>query len=183
MTPTETQALKIIWENKGKASLLKIVQKLKISTDYSRLICKDLLKNEMIELSRGEYRITDLGKHKLAKLGIITEKAPKESKPPTGQAEKVARSKSKKPRKKTVAKKEEKKEIKETLIIKLSGLTPKLIEELKHKGFRTLEDAATTSISRLLEAIRGLELKQAADIINEARDKLRKEGKEYLWEG
>lgn len=73
--------------------------------------------------------------------------------------------------------------VKRATVAELSGLTSKLIEELKRKGFRTLEDVATISISRLLGAIEGLELKQAADMINEAREKLRRKGKEYLWEG
>lgn len=67
-------------------------------------------------------------------------------------------------------------------MIKLSGLSSELMEALKKKGFKTLEDIATTSVSRLVEMIESLKLQKAAEMINEARAKLRKEGKEYLWE-
>lgn len=61
MTATEREALKTIWENKGKTSLLEIARELKISTDYGRLICRDLLKDKFVEFFQGQYKITDLG--------------------------------------------------------------------------------------------------------------------------
>lgn len=196
MTPTETRVLKIIWDNKGKASLLKIAQELKISTDYSHLICRGLLKNKVIELFQREYRVTDLDKAKLEELQLI-ERAP--------QAKKVV-----KPKKLRIEKEKEKvtthyskpqirskiglgqSRIKlrsdfklntEQAISELSNLAPESVEVLREKGFLTLEDVATSSVTRLMEAVKSLELKQAADIINRARAKLRKEGREYLWEG
>jgi len=130
MTSNEKEVLKIIWQNRGGASISKIANELKISTDYSRLICGSLIKNGVIKFSEGQYKVT-------------------------------------KPKKKTVT--------------KLYSLTPKLTKVLKQKRFGTLEDVATISVSRLME-VEDLELKKAAEIINEARDKLRKEGREYLWE-
>lgn len=165
MPSTETQLLKFIWENEGKASWFRIVKELRFfSPSYCRLICKGLIKNKFIEFSEGQYKITGLGRKELEKLGMI-EKVEKPKRPP------------KKLKRKIVAKKE----VKETPIVELSDLSPKLKEALKKKGFRTLEDIATTSVVKL-EGIEGLTLGQAAKIINKARDKLRKEGKEYLWE-
>lgn len=196
MTPTETRVLKIIWDNKGKASLLKVAQELKISTDYGHLICRGLLKNKVIELFQREYRVTDLGKEKLEELQLI-EKAP--------QAKRVMR-----PKKLRIKKEKEKvtthhgkPQIRSKIglgqsriklhsdsklnigqvITELSNLDQRSVEALRERGFLTLEDVATSSVTRLMEAIKGLELKQAADIINRARAKLRKEGREYLWEG
>lgn len=65
--------------------------------------------------------------------------------------------------------------------VKLSNLTPERMEILGHNGFRSLEDIAITSVPRLMETIKGLSLKQAAYMINEARAKLRKDKKQYLW--
>lgn len=196
MTPTETRVLKIIWDNKGKASLLKIAQELKISTDYGHLICRGLLKNKVIEFFQREYRVTDLGKEKLEEFQLI-EKAP--------QAKRVVR-----PKKLRIKKEKEKvttyhskPQIRSRIglgqsriklrsnsklntgqaITELSNLAPESVEVFREKGFLTLEDVATSSVTRLMEALKGLELKQAADIINRARAKLRKEGREYLWEG
>jgi len=172
VTSTEIQLLKFIWENKGKASWLRIVKGLRFfNPDYCRLICGSLIKNKFIKFSEGQYKITALGRKKLEKLGLI-EKVEKVAKP-------------KKAKKKVIFKKREKKKalrVKKATITELSNLTPKLVEVLKKKGLLTLEDIATTSASRLMEVIEGLELKKAAEMINEARDKLRKEGKEYLWE-
>ncbi len=172
MASTETQSLKIIWENKGKASLLKIAKELKISTNYGHLICRDLLKDKFVEFFEGQYKITDLGKEELEKLGVIEKvskviKLQKSKKKPVGVE-----------REETIAKKE----VRKATITTLSNLAPKLIEALKKKGFKTLEDIATTSVSRLEEIIEGLKLQKAAEMINEARAKLKKEGKEHLWE-
>lgn len=167
MASTEIQLLKFIWENTGKASWLRLVKALRWSSpDYCRLICEDLAKKKFIEFSEGYYKITGLGKRELARLGLI-EKAKKVVKP-------------KKPRKLKRPEKIKAK-IKRTPIAELSGLTSELIEALKKKGFGTLESIATTPVVKL-EGIGGLTLGKAAKIINEARDKLRKKGKEYLWE-
>ncbi|MFA4880500.1 MAG: hypothetical protein WC650_02655 [Candidatus Doudnabacteria bacterium] len=196
MTPTEVETLEIIWQNKGKASLFEIARELKVSTDYCRLICRGLLENKVIELFQREYRVTDLGKEKLEEFQLI-EKAP--------QAKRVVR-----PKKLRIKKEKEKvttyhskPQIRSRIglgqsriklrsnsklntgqaITELSNLAPESVEVLREKGFLTLEDVATSSVTRLMEALKGLELKQAADIINRARAKLRKEGREYLWEG
>lgn len=196
MASTEIEALKIIWDNKGKASLSKIEESLELrfNLDYIRLICQGLIKKKFVEFSDGQYKITGLGKKELEK-SVTTEtqnKKETQKKIPSLSASeassKIQSSQKKvaKPKKeivvKKVTKKVKKKEIKETPITGLIGLTPKLMEELKGKGFRTLEDVATTSLSRFMETIKGLGLKKAADMINEARAKLKKEGKEYLWE-
>lgn len=166
MASTETQALKIIWENKGKAPISKIAKELRISTDYARLICGSLVRNKIIEFFEGQYQITDLGRKELKRVGMIE------------KVKKVIRPKGKA----RVKIKKEKKGILKTPITKLSNLSPDLIKALEKKGIRTLEDVATISISRIMEATEDLTLYKAAHMINEARDKLRKEGKEYLWE-
>lgn len=188
MASTERQVLKFIWENKGKASWMRIVRELRFfSPDYCRLICRNLIKNKLIELSAGQYKIANLGKKELEKLRII-EKAPKYSAlfaKRAGQVEKAVKPKRpkepKKPKTKIAAKEEVKEETKGTPPTELLDLTPELIEKLKREGFRTLEDIATASVVKL-EGIGGLILGKAAKIINEAREKLKKEGKEYLWE-
>ena len=181
MPSTEIEVLKFIWENKGKASWFRIVKELRFfSPDYCRLICQSLIKKKFVEFSEGQYKITGLGKRELERLGLT----PKESfRLPTGQVEKAVRPKKlRKPKKFKKPKKiVAKKKIKGTPFTELTGFTPKLIEEFKKKGLRTLEDIATTSVVKL-EGIEGLTLGEAAKIINETRDKLRKEGKEYLWE-
>ena len=160
MASTETQLLKFIWEHKGKAPWLRIIKELRFfSPNYCRLICESLIKNKFIKFSESQYQITALGRKELAKLGLIE------------KAEKVVKPKKPKKAKKKIGAKE----------IELLALTPNLIKALKKKGFRALEDIATTSVVKL-EGIEGLTLGKAAKIINEARDKLRKEGKEYLWE-
>jgi len=170
---TEIQLLKFIWENKGKASWLRILKELRFfSPDYCRFICEGLLKNKFIKFSEGRYEITGLGKKELVKLGLI-EKVPEE------KIKKIVKPiKPRKPKRKTVVKKE----IKKTTIAELSGLSPKLIEALKKKGFRTLEDIAIASVVKL-EGVGGLTLGKAAKIINKARERLKKAGKGELWEG
>ncbi|MCG2688582.1 helix-hairpin-helix domain-containing protein [Candidatus Parcubacteria bacterium] len=191
MASTEIQTLELIWENKGRASLLKIARDFRLSNDYCRLICRSLIKNKFIEFSEGQYKITDLGKKELEKLGII-EKVPKSQTlftkraGPQGPVKKLARPVKKKVRvkrkKKKVQEKEKGLETKKETIAELSDLGVKLIKTLKKKGFRNLEDIATTSVSRLMQMVEGLGLKKSAQLINKARAKLRKEGKEYLWE-
>ncbi|MCG2688333.1 hypothetical protein L6250_01720, partial [Candidatus Parcubacteria bacterium] len=163
----------------------------RLSNDYCRLICRSLIKNKLIKFLEGQYKITDLGKKELEKLGII-EKVPKDpdKSGPIGQVKKVIIPKKKarakiKPKKKIInkAKKAKKKtEAKKSSIAELSDFGVKLIKILKKKGFRNLEDIATTSVSRLMQMVEGLGLKKSAQLINKARAKLRKEGKEYLWE-
>ena len=75
----------------------------------------------------------------------------------------------------------ENKKIEEAALAQLS-ISPKLRGALADKGFRTLESVATTAVSRLMETTKDLKLEEAARMINEARQKLKKEGKEYLWE-
>lgn len=137
MTPIETKTFKIIRENNG-ALASEIAKGLNIGTDYCRLICRNLIRNKIIEFSEGQYKIAGLDKKKLEKTKT----------------------------KKTV---------------KLSHLTPERIEILEQNGFHSLEDIAITSVPRLMETIQGLSLKQAAYMINEARSKLRKAKKQYLW--
>jgi len=171
MTPTETEVLEIIWKNGGRAPISKIANELGISTGYSHFICEGLERNQIIEPFEGQYKIADLGKEELRRLGRIEEekkmarlekpvKKARREKPAYGGSARGGKSS----------------------ITELSNLSPELIKVLKRQGIRTLEDIAIISVSRLMDMIEDLELKQAADMINEARDKLKKEGKEYLWE-
>ena len=63
----------------------------------------------------------------------------------------------------------------------LPGVTPQIAEALKKKGYKTVENIATASVVRL-EEVEGLTLGKAAKLINDTREKLKKLGKEYLWE-
>jgi len=72
MASTEIQVLKFIWENKGKASWLRIIKELRyFSLNYCRLICQSLIKNKFIEFSEGQYKIIALGKKELMRRGLI----------------------------------------------------------------------------------------------------------------
>lgn len=66
MTPLETKTLEIIMENKG-ALASQIAKELNISTDYCRLICRNLIRNKIIKFSEGQYKIAGLAKKKLEK--------------------------------------------------------------------------------------------------------------------
>lgn len=174
MTPTETEVLKIIWKNKGKAPVLRIARELKISPDYTRVICESLIGNELIEFFEGQYNITNLGRKKLKKLGLL-EREKTHLKP--RQVRTISRA-----RQTTKLLAGKQKKTRKTAIAKLSNLSPEIIKAFEKKGIRTLEDVATISISRLMEMVENLDLHKAAKVINEARDKLRKKGKEYLWD-
>ena len=170
MASTEIQLLKFIWETKGKVSWLRALKELRFfSPNYCRLICGSLIKKKFLEFSEGQYKVTGLGEEELMNLGLI-EKVEKIAKP----------KKPKKPKKQIKVKEKAKEEIKKTPLTELSGLSSQLIEILKKEGLRALEDIATTSVVKL-ERIKGLTLGKAAKIINEAREKLKKKGKEYLW--
>ena len=60
-------------------------------------------------------------------------------------------------------------------------MTSKIAEALKKEGYKTVEDVARVPVVKL-EKIEGLDLGKAARLLNDAREKLRKLGKEYLWE-
>lgn len=156
MISTEKQVLKIIWQNQGKASVFKIAKEIKFSTDYCRLICRSLIRNKIIKFSEGLYRVTGLGRKRLEELGMMEKEKRRDGITLSVQ-----------------------KEVEIPTITELSVPNPEIIAILEQNGFRTLEDVATTSAARLMELI---PLKLAAIIINEAREKLRKQGKEYLWE-
>lgn len=192
MTPNETKILKFIWENNGVASVFKIAKAERLGTDYLRLICGKLTKDKLIVLSNGQYKILDLGKTQLEASGAIKKTHPVSPESPTPQKVLARNIEQKKiiravKKKKTVTKKRKKakdlniKKMEGTALAQLS-ISPKLKRALIEKGFKTLESIALTAVSRLMETIKGLELEEAAGIINEARLNLKKEGKEYLWE-
>lgn len=171
MTSTELDVLKIIWKNKEKAPVFRIARELKISPDYTRVICESLIGNELIEFFEGQYNITNLGRRKLKKLGLLEKEKTRLKPKALRQLRQTTKLLARK-RKKTS----------KTPITKLSNFSPEIIKALEKKGICTLEDVATVSISRFMEMVENLDLHKAAKMINEARDKLRKKGKEYLWD-
>lgn len=83
MTSTEIQTFKIIWENKGRASVFKIARELKVGNDYCRVICGSLVRKGVVKFSKGRYRITDLGKEVLEKMGVIKKSLDREKSSPS----------------------------------------------------------------------------------------------------
>jgi len=65
---SELEALKIIDEEGGQVSVYKVSRKMKIDTNYARLLCTSLAKADYIDLLRnGVCRITFKGKAVLKK--------------------------------------------------------------------------------------------------------------------
>lgn len=54
MSSTEDKVLEIIWDFGGEASVSTITKELKITPDYTRLICRDLLRNGYIDFSHSK---------------------------------------------------------------------------------------------------------------------------------
>jgi Mn-dependent DtxR family transcriptional regulator len=51
MSSTEDKVLEIIWDFGGEASVSTITREARITPDYARLICRDLLRNGYIDFS------------------------------------------------------------------------------------------------------------------------------------
>lgn len=65
MTDMETQALTVIWDFGGEASINTVARELHMSLEYARLICEQLGEQEYINLMRNGQCILK-GKGKLA---------------------------------------------------------------------------------------------------------------------
>ncbi len=85
MSGTEFKVLEIIWDWGGEASVDTIAREMKISTDYARLICQNLGRNDYIDFShskmcflRGKGKL-EVAKRKVDKPKkiVVSEKMPK----------------------------------------------------------------------------------------------------------
>lgn len=54
MSGTELRILEIIWDWGGEASVDTIAREARISTDYARLICQNLGRNDYIDFARSK---------------------------------------------------------------------------------------------------------------------------------
>lgn len=71
MSSTEDKVLEIIWDFGGEASVSTIAKEAKISPDYARLLCRNLLRNGYIDFSN--FRICYLknkGRLEAAKMKV-----------------------------------------------------------------------------------------------------------------
>ncbi len=64
MSGTELKVLEIIWDWGGEASVDTVAREARISTEYARLICQNLGRNDYIDFSRSKL-CTLRGKGKL----------------------------------------------------------------------------------------------------------------------
>ena len=54
MSGTELKVLEIIWDWGGEASIDTIAREVRISTDYARLICQNLARNNYIDFAHSK---------------------------------------------------------------------------------------------------------------------------------
>ncbi len=85
MSGTELKVLEILWDWGGEASIDTIAREARISTDYARLICQNLGRNDYIDFShskmcflRGKGKL-EVAKRKVnkSKKIVVSEKIPK----------------------------------------------------------------------------------------------------------
>ncbi len=55
MTDGELKALEVIWDWGGEASVATVAKRLRVSTEYARLICRSLGEHEYIDLNRSGW--------------------------------------------------------------------------------------------------------------------------------
>lgn len=173
MTANEEKVLKIIKDSKGKTSSLQIARELKISSGYTDLLLKALQRKEKMAISG---RWVSLSKKELAKAinprrkRAQLAKKPKRPKRPR-QLKKPKRAR--KPRKPKRAKKPKAKRRKvERPFSGLKAITEELKKILLKAGYKDKQAIAEAPLPRLMEDT-GIELKQAANLINKARGSLK----------
>lgn len=144
MASTEEKVIKTTKDFKGKASSLQIAKELGISPGYTNLILQDLQRKGKIKLSAGRVSI----KKEVSASDKLAATKPKR--------------KSKKPKRKKT----------KSSLTGLKGITKQLEKILKKAGYRNIKTLAEAPIAKLMDGT-GLVLKQAADLINEAKRKLK----------
>lgn len=85
MSGTELKVLEIIWNWGGEASVDTVAREVRISTDYARLICRDLERNDYIDFTHSKLcHLRGKGKLEAAKRKVdepkkivVPEKMPK----------------------------------------------------------------------------------------------------------
>lgn len=75
---TQSQVLEIIWDWGGEASINIIAKELHISTDYARLICEDLDRNDYINFLHSKLCVLK-GRGKLEAAKMIAGRNPKKT--------------------------------------------------------------------------------------------------------
>lgn len=73
---TQLKVLETIWDWGGEASISTIAKELRISTDYTRLICEDLGRHDYIDFLHSRLCVLR-GKGKLEVAKLKADKAPK----------------------------------------------------------------------------------------------------------
>jgi len=85
MSGTELKVLEIVWDWGGEASINTIAKEARISTDYARLICQNLERNNYIDflhsklcVLRGKGKL-EVAKRKVGKQkkAVVSKKMPK----------------------------------------------------------------------------------------------------------
>ena len=72
----ELEALRIIWQKGGKASIKAVARAMVINSDYARIILFDIGKKDYIDVTRdGICKITERGKEWLESRGILAQVA------------------------------------------------------------------------------------------------------------
>lgn len=143
MPSTEEKALELIKDFGGKAHSWQIARQLSISPEYARLLLQALQKTGKIKVFHGWACLSR------AKSAKALEEKPRKPK-------KIRKEKIKIP------------VIHLTPLSKVRGMSQELEKILQKAGYKETEGVAATSLPIFMEST-GLELKQAADLINEAR--------------
>lgn len=140
MPSTIEQAKEAILKHGGKASKHQIARELKISLDYTGLICEELKRKGEIAFSGGFYLLAS------AKKGGIQDKKKKSAVSPSKR--RVAR--------------------RSNPLSSILGISESLAQTLEKAGYATVESLAEAPINKLMDAAK-LELHTAAQLINQAR--------------
>lgn len=64
---TEEKVLEILWDQGGEAPITTIASLAKISVDYARLICQNLVRHQYIKFDSGIAKLKGKGKLEAAK--------------------------------------------------------------------------------------------------------------------
>lgn len=158
MPSTIEQTKAVILKHGGKASKRQIARELKISLDYTGLICGELKRKGEIGFSGGFFILTSVKKDatqdKEQKKSVIPSKR-------VGRRPKRLKTerKIKKPRAKKLA---------PHPLSNILGISASLARTLEKAGYGTIESLVEAPINKLMNAAK-LKLHTAAKLINQAR--------------
>ena len=156
MPSTIEQAKQAILKHSGKASKHQIARELKISLEYTGLICGELKRKGEVAFSDGFYVLTTVKKDVSQDKGQEKPVVP----PPAHQL-----------RKPKGTKKAKRPGVKKNLPHPLAnalGISQSLARTLEKAGYTSVESLAEAPINKLMDAA-NLKLNTAAQLINQAR--------------